>query len=166
MLLREFELEDVPFILALLNSEGWLRYIGDRGIKTKEQAISYLENGPIRSYQVNGYGLGLVALKDTQEPIGMCGLLKRETLADTDIGFAFLPAYHGLGYAAEIAAATIQYGFETLNLNRIVAITQPDNTRSIKLLQKLGFRYERLLPAPQEKKEVKLFSLDASKTPL
>src|SRR5688572_4300133 len=100
--LREFTLEDTPFIIALLNSPGWLQFIGDRNVRTPEQARGYLEHGPFKSYRENGYGLCLVEQKESGNPVGMCGVLKRDTLDSPDIGFAFLPGFQGQGYALEI----------------------------------------------------------------
>lgn len=143
LLLEKFDEEDHVFIVRLVNSEGWLKYIGDRKVRTKDEAIAYLRNGPMKSYEVNGFGLCKVSLKETGEPIGMCGLIKRETLEDIDIGFAFLPEYAGAGYGFEIAQATLNYGFNDLSMQRIVGITIPTNERSIKLLEKIGMRLEK-----------------------
>jgi RimJ/RimL family protein N-acetyltransferase len=142
LVLRQFTLQDSAFILNLLNTEGWLRYIGDRNIKTTQQAEDYLNNGPLKSYKINGFGLGLVALKPDGKPIGMCGLIKRDYLDHVDIGFAFLPDFIGKGYAYEIAKRTLQYGFEQLQQDKILAITLPENSASIRLLSKLGLAYE------------------------
>ena len=114
--LRQFTIHDTDFIISLLNSPGWLEFIGDRNVKTQEQATDYLLNGPIKSYHENGFGLSLVELKHPQKPIGMCGLLKREYLEHPDIGFAFLPEYSGKGYAYEIAKATMDYAEAMLKM--------------------------------------------------
>lgn len=140
LLLREFNLMDAAFIIELVNSPGWLAYIGDRNIKTIEQAAAYLMNGPIKSYAQNGFGLYMVELKADSMPIGMCGILKRETLENPDIGFAFLPACTGQGYAFESAAATMVFAKEVLRLPFICAITVPENKASIKLLEKIGLK--------------------------
>ncbi|WP_109437544.1 GNAT family N-acetyltransferase [Aquimarina sp. AU119] len=143
--LSEFGLEDANFIIELVNSPNWLKYIGDRNVKTDEDAIEYLKNGPIHSYEQYGFGLWKVLLKNTNIPIGMCGLVNRETLEDIDIGFAMLPEYSGLGYGFEIASATMQYSKQVLNLDRIVAITDPGNIASIKLLNKIGLCFEKTM---------------------
>jgi RimJ/RimL family protein N-acetyltransferase len=140
--LRKLTLDDAGFIVQLVNSPGWLEFIGDRNIKTLEAAEEYLTTGPVKSYQENGFGLWMVELK-SGEPIGMCGLLKRDTLEHPDIGFAFMPEYMGKGYAYEAAAATIAYAKEQLNLSEIAAITIPGNVRSIKLLEKIGMKCTR-----------------------
>src|SRR6478736_8102385 len=105
--LRQFEIDDAEFIVELVNTPGWLKFIGDRNIKTTEDAIRYLQNGPMKSYQENGFGLSLVEEKGNRKSIGMCGILKRDSLENPDIGFALLPEFVGKGYAFEIALATV-----------------------------------------------------------
>jgi RimJ/RimL family protein N-acetyltransferase len=142
LIMRRFSISDADFIVELLNTEGWIKYIGDRNVKTTKQAQEYLENGPIKSYLTNGYGLYIVELKSDGKPIGMCGLIKRNYLEYLDIGFAFLPDYNGKGYAYEIAEKTLQYAFGVLKQEKILAITLPENIPSIRLLEKLGLEYE------------------------
>jgi len=154
--LREFTVEDTGFILELLNSPGWLQYIGDRNVKTTEQARSYLENGPLKSYRENGFGLSMVETKD-RIPIGMCGILKRENLEYPDIGFAFLSSYQGRGYAYEIAMQTMNYAREQLKIPRIAAITVPKNEKSIRLLEKIGLQFERNITLPGGSEALMLF---------
>jgi len=139
--LREFNSEDSKFIVELVNSPGWLEFIGDRNIKTEEQAKIYLENGPIRSYHENGFGLSLVETKDGSLKIGMCGIIKRDNLEHPDIGFAFLPEYTGKGYAFEIANATLKFAVEKLEIPVVCAITQANNEKSIRLLEKIGLKF-------------------------
>ena len=162
LFLRKFSTEDAEFILNLVNQPSFLRYIGDKKVRNISDAQQYISNGPIRSYEQNGFGLYLVELKNRRTPIGMCGLLKRDELADVDIGFAFLPDFWNQGFAWEAAAAVMKYGQETLQLKRISAITNPDNDASIKLLQRLGFTFERLIEAFQSNGDVKLFVFDAA----
>ncbi|MBX2870783.1 MAG: GNAT family N-acetyltransferase [Saprospiraceae bacterium] len=140
--MREFNLEDTAFILELLNSPGWLDYIGDRGVKTVEEARVYLAEGPMASFKKHGFGLAMVALRENGEGIGMCGLIKRDSLPDVDIGYALLPAFMGKGYAFEIASATVNYARDQHGLRRLVAITDPKNVASIKLLEKLEMQLE------------------------
>jgi RimJ/RimL family protein N-acetyltransferase len=139
--LREFTTRDTAFIIELLNSPGWLEYIGDRNIKTTEDALGYLHNGPLKSYRENGFGLYMVETKNERIPVGMCGIIKRDNLDNPDIGFAFLPEFTGKGYGFEIASATLLYANKELNLARISAITVPTNSRSINLLEKTGFEF-------------------------
>ncbi|MDQ8162132.1 MAG: GNAT family N-acetyltransferase [Gemmatimonadota bacterium] len=140
--LDPFTADDAPFIVALLTDHDWLRYIGDRGVRTEEEARGYLAAGPLASYATHGFGLYRVTRRDTGVPIGMCGLLRRETLRDVDLGFAFLPAYRGQGYAREAAAATVAYAHGTLGLTRIVAIVSPANAASIRVLEAVGMGRE------------------------
>jgi RimJ/RimL family protein N-acetyltransferase len=156
--LREFNLNDTAFIIELLNSPGWIQFIGDRNIKTEEQAKSYLENGPLKSYADNGFGLSCVERKEDGKSIGMCGIIKRATLDTPDIGFAFLPEYNGKGYAYEISAATLNYAIEKLHIPKIAAITLPANTRSILLLEKIGLRYVKDFSFPNSEEVLQLYS--------
>ena len=158
--LREFTTDDAPFILKLVNEPAWLQFIGDKGVRTIEDAIGYILNGPAKSYRDNGFGLWLVSLQQEGTPIGMCGLIKREALTHVDIGFAFLPAHGGKGYALEAATATQEYAKVKLGLKRILAITNQDNARSIKLLEKLGLQFEKLITLPAEHKEIILMGKD------
>lgn len=138
--LRELRFDDAAFIIELVNSPGWLKFIGDRNIKTMEQAKVYLETGPIKSYRENGFGLWLVETKEKEIPIGMCGLLRRDYLDDPDIGFAFLPEFIGRGFAAEAAVATLRFAKNELHIPALCAITLPTNIHSIRLLEKIGLR--------------------------
>ncbi|MDI1353660.1 MAG: GNAT family N-acetyltransferase [bacterium] len=156
--LRKLNSDDGSFILRLVNTEGWLKYIGNRGVATIEEAQLYLLTGPIDSYRKQGFGLYLVELKETSVPIGICGLVKRETLEHVDLGFAFLPDYVGNGYASEAARATLAYAKSQLGMKKIVAVTDLDNLRSINLLKKLGMEIEKKIRFPKEKKDLYLFS--------
>jgi len=157
LFLRPLTLEDGEFILELLNTDGFIKYIGDRNVKTIEQAEDYLLNGPLKSYETNGFGLGLVELKTERIPLGMCGLLKRDYLDDPDIGFAFLPQHNGKGYAHEIAKALIDYWIQRPQMKRILAIVLPENSSSIRLLEKLGFRYDKNFISPDTNEELCLY---------
>ena len=156
--IREFNLDDAPFILRLLNEPSFLHFIGDRGVRDIEAARQYISNGPLASYQQFGFGLYLVYRDTDGVPLGMCGLLKREYLPDVDIGFAFLPEFWNKGYAFEAASAVMNYGKDVLKITRIVAITNKDNEASAKLLEKLGLRFERMITLPHESVETRLFS--------
>ena len=158
LILRRLSTDDAEFVLELLNEPSFLRYIGDRGVRNLEDAAQYILNRLVASYERNGFGLYLVELKANGIPIGISGLVKRDTLPDADIGFAFLPAYWSKGYAVESAAAVMNYAKEKLGLNRILAITSPDNEASAKLLGKIGLRYERMIKLSDHAEEVKLFT--------
>ena len=157
LLLRQLSSEDGDFILELLNEPSFIRNIGDRGIRTIDGAISYILNGPVASYSKNGFGLYLVKSKETNESIGMCGLIKRDTLEDVDIGYAFLPRFWSKGYAVEAAQAIKEYAKNVIGLNRIVAITDPENTGSIRVLEKIGLKFERMVKLSEDDIELKLF---------
>lgn len=159
LFLREFILEDSAFIVELLNTDGWLKYIGDRNVRTRQAAEAYLRTGPLQSYQKNGFGLSLVALKDNNTPIGMCGLIRRDYLDHPDIGFAFLPQYAGKGYAYEVAKKTIEYGLKQHHLNKILAITLPTNHSSIALLEKIGLTFERIISETASSEELLLYGI-------
>lgn len=156
--LRRFTVDDARFILDLLNQPSFLRYIGDKGVRTTEDARQYIKDGPVASYDKNGFGLYLVELKGSGEEIGMCGLVNRDALEDVDIGFAFLPQFWGQGYAVESASIVIDSERQTLGLDRIVAITAPDNHASIKVLEKIGLKFERMVRLSEDEPEIKLFS--------
>jgi RimJ/RimL family protein N-acetyltransferase len=166
LLLRPLVEADAAFILELLNDPSWLRHIGDRGVHTLQQARDYARNGPMAMHARHGFGLDAVVLRETGVPIGLCGLLKRDTLDDVDIGFAFLPAYCGLGLAREAAVATLQAA-RACGLERIVAITAPGNAASIRLLESLGFHFERMLRMQDDADELRLYacSLEPSVRP-
>ena len=156
--LRQFDTGDAPFVLELLNEPGWLRFIGNKGVGTLDDARRYIANGPAKMYARHGFGLWLVELKESGLPIGMCGLIQRDALEDVDIGFAFLAAHQGRGYAFEAARAAAEYGWTTLGLTRIVAITSPDNVASERLLGKLGFRFEGMTRLAGEASDIKLYA--------
>jgi [ribosomal protein S5]-alanine N-acetyltransferase len=151
--LRPFTTDDAPFILTLLNEPSFLRFIGDKNVRTLEDARQYLLNGPIASYNLHGFGILLVELRNSNTPIGMCGLIKREELPEPDIGFAFIPQYWGQGFAFEAATAVMNDARERLKLTNVLAIVNPDNDSSIKLLERLGLRFECI------KGDVKLYAL-------
>ena len=158
--IRWFTADDAEFILRLLNEPSWIRFIGNRHVKTLDDARGYLVRGPIEMYARMGFGLYAVELKETGAPIGMCGLIKRDYLDAVDIGFAFLPEHWSKGYAFESAAAVMEYATGPLGLRRIVAITSPDNHSSARLLEKLGLRFERMVTFPDDGEALKLFSID------
>lgn len=160
LLLRPFSADDAEFILEIVNEPSFIQNIGDRGVRSLEDARAYILNGPVASYAKNGFGLYLVALKKTYESIGMCGLIKRDTLEDVDIGYAFLPKFWGKGYAVEAALSVKAYAKDAIGLKRLVAITDPANEGSIRVLEKIGFRFERMVRLSADDIELKLFGID------
>jgi RimJ/RimL family protein N-acetyltransferase len=155
--LRRLAPGDAPFILELLNDPAFLQYIGDKGVRTEEDARGYIRNGPMASYERFGFGLFLVSLT-TGEPIGMCGLLKRDSLDDADLGFAFLPGFRADGYGFEAAVAVLAHARAAWGLTRVLAITSPDNVASIGLLEKLGFVFARMAQLKEAEPSVKVFA--------
>ncbi|WP_175987603.1 GNAT family N-acetyltransferase [Bacillus sp. Marseille-Q1617] len=156
--LRWAEEEDAGFIYALLNEPGWMKYIGDKGIHSLEDAVTYILKGPRAMYEKEGFGLFLTELKENHTPIGLCGLIKREGLEDVDIGFAFLSDHQSQGYAYEAASGTLEFAKEH-GLKRIVAITTKDNHSSSKLLEKLGMKHEGYVILPNDTEELKKYTM-------
>ena len=150
---------DSAFIFELVNQPSWLQYIGDKSVKTLQDAVRYIENGPVAMYKRAGFGLYMVELREGGEPIGICGLIKRDALEDVDLGFAFLPRFWRKGYAFESATAVMSYGRKVLGLRRIVAILSPDNYRSSRLLEKLGFSYEGTVKLKPNDEALKLYAI-------
>jgi len=151
---------DSAFVLKLLNQPGYLRFIGDKGVRDLVGARAYLETGPIASYARHGFGLYLIERKEEGDPIGLCGLIRRENLPDVDLGYALHSAFEGKGYAVEAARAVLRYGLEDLGIRRIVAITTLDNAASMGLLAKLGFRLEGPVRLDDDGPTLNLFAFD------
>ena len=143
LILRHATLDDAPFMFQLLNDPSWIKFIGDRNIKTIVDAKNYTEKNIIQSYEKNGFGLFLTELKKDNTPIGLCGLVNRSQIEDIDIGFAFMPNFKGKGYGYESAAAVMEYARKKIGLKKIVAITVKENVHSIALIKKLGLHYEK-----------------------
>jgi RimJ/RimL family protein N-acetyltransferase len=155
--LRRVTLADATFIHELVNEPAFLRNIGDKGVRSLSDACDYIREGPITSYERRGFGMYIVSQKESGEPIGICGLVKRDTLDDVDIGFAFLSRFWSMGYALESAAAALEYARGVLGLERIAGVTVSDNTGSIRLLEKLGLRFERNVRLADDGPELRLY---------
>jgi RimJ/RimL family protein N-acetyltransferase len=160
LILRRLHAGDAPFILELLNDPAWLEHIGDRGVRNVDDAQKYLANGPLEMYARLGFGLYPVERKDTGESIGLCGPLKRESLEHADLGFALLPRFRGLGLAFEAASGTMDYARNELRISRLVAITSQGNLASARLLEKLGFRFERNVRLETDGEELRLYGAE------
>lgn len=158
LILRHIAIQDATFILALLNDSSFLQYVGDKQVRNIESAQNYILEGPVASYQIYGYGLYLVELIETREPIGICGVIKRDFLDHAELGFALMPGYRGNGYAFESALATVDFARDKLRLTQIIAITDPGNVNSIKLLEKLGMTFDKRLELPGADKQLNLYS--------
>ncbi len=157
--LRQLTNDDALFILELLNEPSFIQNIGDRTVRTIEDARAYILNGPVTSYEKNGFGLYLVVLKETNDSIGMCGLIKRDGLEDVDIGYALLPKFWSKGYAIEAARAVKEYAKDVIGLKRLVAIVDPANEGSIRVLEKIGLRYETMIRLSADDIDLKLFGI-------
>jgi len=160
--LRPLEAADAAFILELVNEPDWLRYIGDRGVRDLDGAGRYITDGPAAMIARHGFGLLAVTLKADDTPVGICGLLQRDTLPGPDLGFALLARHAGKGYGHEAAAATLAWGQDGFGLTRLLAITSQDNTRSIRLLEDLGFRFEQIQRHPGEDRDTWVYAWKAS----
>lgn len=159
LVIREMDAAgDASFILELLNTSKFLKYIGDRGVRTVGVASQFIENRYRRSYRDHGFGLYTVELISDGTPIGMCGFVKRDTFLYPDIGFAFLPRYERLGFGFESASAMLEHGRGVLGFTTVLAITTPDNDASGRLLERLGLRFDRLIDSEGE--TLKLFTSD------
>lgn len=151
---------DAVFMLGLLNEPSWIRFIGDRGIRTEEATRDYILAGPVDMVNRLGFGFYVVELEKTGCPVGVCGLAKRDFLDDVDIGYAFLPQYWGQGYALEAAISVLAHAKSDIGLSRVVATVRPDNAASIGLLGKLGLHFERTIARPGAVGELQLFGID------
>ncbi|MDQ3472786.1 MAG: GNAT family N-acetyltransferase [Acidobacteriota bacterium] len=158
--LREITINDAEFLLGLLNEPSFVQNIGDKKVRTIEDAGLYALNGPIASYKQHGFGLYLVALKGTGEPIGICGLVKRDSLPDADIGYALLPAYWRKGYALEATTAIKRHAFTVLGHQQLLAIVNPENASSIRVLEKIGLKFKRMVRMSPDAPEICLYSSD------
>jgi ribosomal-protein-alanine N-acetyltransferase len=163
LILRQFTLDDAPFILELLNTPTWLQFIGDRNVHSVEDAENYLRNGSLKSYAENGFGFYAVIDKTetsdrTNQTIGMCGLIKRDSMPDIDIGFAFLPNLIGKGFGFEAASATLDYALNVLKIKRIIAIVNPENEKSVGLIKKIGMQFEEMIKFGES--ELMLFGIN------
>ncbi len=156
--LRELTVDDAEFILTLLNERSFLKYIGDKKVRSLDDARQYILNGPVASYERHGFGLNCVELRESHTPIGMCGLLKRDELPDPDLGFALLPDFWNKGFAFEAAEAVLKDARERLQIQRILAITSLDNDASINLLKRLGFSFQEVVQLSPSGEQLRLFS--------
>ena len=158
--IRQLSVEDAPFMLDLVNDPDWLRFIGDRGVRSVPDAEAYLRNGAIKSYEACGFGLYAVERRLDGVCTGICGLVRRAGLDDVDLGFAFLPDFRGLGYATEASRAVLDHARDGCGLTRLVAITNPDNDDSMRVLVKLGFSFQRHIRLSADATEVSLYLID------
>lgn len=159
LILREATAEDAAFMLKLLNEPSWRRYIAEHSVATLEDAVTYLVERYLPAY-ASGFGLWIAELRAGGLPVGVCGLVRRPYLDDMDIGFAFLEACWGQGYAREAAESVVAYARRALGASRLLAITLPDNRASIALLERLGFAFERAIQPPDDAQTLSLYVLE------
>ncbi|MDB4534666.1 GNAT family N-acetyltransferase [Vicingaceae bacterium] len=155
--LRLFDTNDSAFVFRLMNEPDWLRFIGDRGINSIDDAVVCIRDRLIASFAESGIGMYLVELKDTRVPVGMCGLIDRDSIEGIDLGFALLKEYEGNGYAYESAAAVMQNVPVELGIEKLSAITDSENESSIRLLEKLGFEFLRMVSVGDDQEPIKLY---------
>lgn len=165
LVIREVTEDDAAFIMELVNTEGWLRYIGDRNIRNLETARQFLLNGPMHFYKTRGYGSYCLALKDSGTPIGMCGLYRRDTLNFDDLGYALLPEYEGKGYVSEACEYILEEARQKLQKTGLLAVTSQKNERSIRVLERLNFRKSGFYRFDRETEELYCFRLDFQEPP-
>lgn len=159
---RHLSVDDAAFILRLLNEPTFIRHIADKGVRTLDDARVYLRNGPIASVARNGFGLNRVELKETGQAIGMCGLIRRDALDDVDIGYALLPEFCGQGYAAEAARAVLVSAARLHGLQRVIAVVNSDNSDSSRMLEKMGFRFEKMVRLAADEPDIRQFAIALS----
>jgi [ribosomal protein S5]-alanine N-acetyltransferase len=162
--LREIGDADAAFLLELLNEPAFIRNIGDRGVRTVAEAATYIHDRFTTAYERYGFGTWMVELKSSGEPVGTCGLIKRDTLGDIDLGFAFFERHWSRGFGFESTSAVMDYGWKVAKLSRLIAVVASHNTPSIRLLEKLGFSYEKMVRLKPEDPELMLFAIAASTT--
>ena len=160
LILKGVSLDDAGIILELLNEPSFIQNIGDRGVRTLDDARDYISDRLIASYENFGFGMYLVIVKDTGASAGLCGLVRRDGLEDVDIGYAFLPRYWSKGYATEATLAVKEYAKNTVGLKRLVAITDPNNQGSIRVLEKIGLTFEKVVRLSEDDIELKLYAID------
>lgn len=161
LILSKITVDDAPFILELMNTPHWIKYIGDRNVRTVEQAADYIKNNQLKSYETNGFGYYKVQVKaENLKPIGTFGLMKREQLDHVDIGFSLLPDYQNKGYGFEAASELMKIAKTLFNITTLCAITLPINQASIQLLEKLGLSYQKSVKPFENDEELLLFAKD------
>jgi len=158
--LRPLTFEDDAFILELVNEPSFIEHIGDKRVRTLEDARAYIKSGPLASHSMHGFGLDRVEISSTGQPIGMCGLLKRDILSDPDVGYAFLPEFWSHGYASEAVRAVLDDARQRLLFDRIAAVVSNENPASIRLLERMGFRFQRMFVFHEGEPAVRLYRID------
>jgi [ribosomal protein S5]-alanine N-acetyltransferase len=159
LILRRLTPDDAEFVLRLLTDPAFLRFIGDRGVRTVDDARAYIERGPGASYARHGFGVYAATLRDGT-PVGNCGLLKRDALDDVDLGYSLLPEFRGRGYATEAAAALVEHARRDFGMRRLAAIVDPENVPSVRVLRAVGMTFERRIRLAEGEPELDLYGRD------
>lgn len=157
--LRWLTVDDAEFMLRIWNDTAFVRFVGDRGVRSEDDARHAIASGPLRLYADYGYGPYRLELRETGEPIGICGLFRRAGLPDADIGFALLPPYRRAGYAREAADAVVRQARDVLGLERLTAIVAAENSDSVRLIGRLGLRFERTLRLGGDDRDACLYAV-------
>lgn len=162
LVLSRLSYDDSEFIFELVNEDSFKRFVGDKKVNSLGDAHDYLAKGPIGSYEQHGFGMFLVRDRENDEPLGICGLVKREQFEDPDVGFAFLRRHWARGYALEASKAVVEYGQSQLGLRRLIAIVDPANAASVRLIEKLDFIYERMVRMDGDEHDICLYGLEVA----
>jgi len=162
--LRWANLQDADFVLDLLNQPSWIANIGDRNVRTLEQAEDWIAARLVMAYRTQGFGFWIVERSTDGERLGICGLTKRDTLPEVDVGYAFLPVHWGRGYAREAAAACLAHGRDRLHLRRVLAITGPDNLASSRVLEAIGMQFVEQRVLAGETRQTRIYAWGGSDT--
>lgn len=157
--IRALTIIDAGFILQLMNTPTWIKNIGSRNVNDKTTASNYIANNIINSYHINGFGLFLVHSKNDNQPVGICGIVKREGLSIPDLGFAMLPIYEGKGFATEASKTVVNYAKKNLGLAVLAGITKPENIASIHVLEKVGMQFNKMIQLPQNPDFFSLYTM-------
>lgn len=159
--LRDVRIDDADFLCRILNQPSWLAFIGDRGVRNRDDAAAYIEAKVLAHHREHGFGMNVIERREDDTPVGLCGLVQRDFLPCPDIGYALLEDHWGHGYAREAAALVLDDAMQRLGLPRLLAITLPENQRSSHLLRTLGFRLEDASFAYPDGEIVHLYAIDA-----
>jgi RimJ/RimL family protein N-acetyltransferase len=155
-----FTLEDAPLMLAIWNDPAFMRFVGDRGVRTLEEAEAAMRDGVLQLYTSYGYGPFRVTRIDDAADIGICGLFRRDGLDEPDVGFALLPEYRGNGFGFEASRVVLDHARDALALPAVTAIVSAGNAASIGLLEKLGLSFDRVMRLPGDDSDVRLYRID------
>jgi RimJ/RimL family protein N-acetyltransferase len=163
--LRTIETADAAFYYELVNDPTWLEFIGDKGIRSLEQARAAIVDGPCAMQARCGHSLYVMERKSDGRPLGLCGLIQRDALPEADIGYAIRPEFFGQGYTHEAAVAVLAYARARLGMRRVLGLTAPGNANSISLLLKLGLAYVETRPLPPDDRPTNIYRIEFPAAP-